>query len=98
MRDHASLAQLLISKGVITENEYLAALADGILDAAILILYEGRFRPDQPPYEPWISHQRGKIERGLAALEVSPPPIDRKSHCRLLRPGYFSAPSRLRRV
>ena len=30
MRDHASLAQLLISKGLITENEYLAALADGM--------------------------------------------------------------------
>ena len=51
----------------------IAALADGILDAGILIVYEGRYRPDTEPYGPWIDHQRGKIERGLAALEVAPP-------------------------
>ena len=39
----------------------LQALADGILDAAILIIYEGRYRPDQQPYEPWLDFQRGKI-------------------------------------
>lgn len=51
----------------------LQALADGITDAAILQLYEGRFRkPDR--HEPaWIAHQGGKVERGLAALEASPP-------------------------
>ena len=30
MADHGSLAQLLIDKGVITEAEYLGAIADGI--------------------------------------------------------------------
>jgi hypothetical protein len=30
MSDHASLAKLLIDKGVITEAEYLDAIADGI--------------------------------------------------------------------
>ncbi len=54
----------------------LAALADGVMDAAILISYESRYRPDQDPYEPWVAHQRGKIERGLAALEAEPPAID----------------------
>ena len=53
-----------------------AALADGILDAGILIVYEGRYRPDIEPYGPWLDHQRGKIERGLAALEAAPPPIE----------------------
>ena len=52
-----------------------AALADGILDAGILIVYEGRFRPDIEPYGPWMDYQRGKIERGLAALTAAPPPI-----------------------
>jgi glutathione S-transferase len=52
------------------------ALADGMTDAAILMVYEVRFRPDQTPYEPWIAHQRGKIERGLAALEAAPPSIE----------------------
>ena len=51
----------------------LAALADGILEAAILIIYESRYRPDQPPYQPWLDFQRGKIERGLAALADKPP-------------------------
>jgi hypothetical protein len=32
MRDHASLVQLLIGKGVITEAEYLKAMADGAED------------------------------------------------------------------
>ncbi len=49
-----------------------AALADGILDAAILIVYEGRYRPDQTPYGPWLDFQRGKIERALAALVAEP--------------------------
>lgn len=51
----------------------LQALADGITDAAILQLYESRWRkPDM--HEPaWIAHQGGKVERGLAALEANPP-------------------------
>jgi glutathione S-transferase len=51
----------------------LARLADGIMDASILIVYESRFRPDSPPSARWLDHQRGKIMRGLAAFEASPP-------------------------
>lgn len=50
-----------------------AAMADGILEAALLITYEGRYRPDQTPYEPWLDLQRGKIGRGLAAMAAHPP-------------------------
>lgn len=42
------------------------ALADGLLDAAILQVYEGRFRPPELHGEKWLAHQRGKIERALA--------------------------------
>jgi glutathione S-transferase len=52
------------------------ALADGILDAGILIVYEGRYRPDLDPYQPWLDFQRGKIERALDALAAAPPPIE----------------------
>ncbi|MXQ10370.1 glutathione S-transferase family protein [Microvirga makkahensis] len=46
------------------------ALADGILDAALLQVYEGRFRP-QDRHEPkWVDHQVGKVERGLAYAEA----------------------------
>ncbi len=51
----------------------LARLADGIMDASILIVYDNRFRPGLPPSPRWLDHQRGKIMRGLAAFEASPP-------------------------
>src|SRR5690349_20195618 len=50
-----------------------SALADGIMDAALLMVYEGRFRPPEQHGERWLAHQRGKVLRGLAAFEASPP-------------------------
>ena len=52
------------------------ALGDGMADAAILIIYDSRYRPDEDPSEGWLAHQRGKVERTLQALEASPPSID----------------------
>jgi glutathione S-transferase len=52
------------------------ALADGMLDAGILIVYEGRYRPDDEPHQGWLDYQRGKIERGLAALSKAPPALE----------------------
>jgi glutathione S-transferase len=52
-----------------------AALADGILEGALLVTYEGRYRPDQTPYEPWLDFQCGKVGRGLAAMADAPPAI-----------------------
>src|SRR5262249_54949191 len=52
------------------------ALADGILDASILIIYEGRYRPPEMAVQKWLDHQAGKVERGLAALEQAPPGPD----------------------
>ncbi len=51
----------------------LATLADGVADAALLTVYEGRFREPHQASEVWLSHQRGKITRGLAALAATPP-------------------------
>jgi glutathione S-transferase len=51
----------------------LSRLADGIMDASILVVYETRFRPDLPHSPRWLSYQRGKIRRGLAAFEASLP-------------------------
>jgi len=51
----------------------LARLADGITEAAILIVYEGRFREAGMQSERWLAHQRGKITRALAAFEQAPP-------------------------
>jgi glutathione S-transferase len=54
----------------------LEALADGLLDASILIVYEGRYRAAEKHEQKWLDLQSGKVERGLAALEAAPPRID----------------------
>ncbi|MDC1407343.1 glutathione S-transferase family protein [Candidatus Puniceispirillum sp.] len=45
-----------------------AALMDGILDAAILVIYERRMRPEDKYVESVVERQRGKIVRGLEAI------------------------------
>lgn len=55
------------------EAQTLQALGDGIMDAAILIVYEGRHRPVEKHHEPWLDYQRGKIVRALTALNAKPP-------------------------
>jgi glutathione S-transferase len=54
----------------------LQALADGLMDASILIVYEGRYRPAEKHEQAWLDLQSGKVDRALAALEASPPAID----------------------
>jgi len=54
----------------------LQALCDGILDASILTIYEGRWRPSEKHETKWLDHQAGKVERALAALEAVPPALD----------------------
>jgi glutathione S-transferase len=53
----------------------LQALADGILDAGILVVYEGRYRPPEMAVKGWLDRQSGKIARAVAALEQSPPSL-----------------------
>ena len=47
------------------------ALADGVMDAAILQSYETRWRPEERREARWLDHQRGKVERSLATAEAS---------------------------
>ena len=54
----------------------LQALCDGILDAGILLVYEGRWRPAEKHEPKWIDHQRGKVQRALDVLEAAPPKLD----------------------
>ena len=54
----------------------LQALADGMLDAGILLVYEGRYRPPEMAVKGWLDRQSGKIARALAALETAPPSLD----------------------
>ncbi|MCV2874150.1 glutathione S-transferase [Defluviimonas sp. WL0050] len=47
----------------------LEATADGILEAALLMVYESRLRPEDIRFEPWVEGQWSKIARALDALE-----------------------------
>jgi glutathione S-transferase len=51
----------------------LASLADGVLDAALLLVYEKRFRPEDKWHAPWQQRQQAKIDRALDHMEESPP-------------------------
>jgi glutathione S-transferase len=50
-----------------------AALADGLLDAALLQIYEERFRASEQRVAKWTDHQAGKVTRALAVFEAAPP-------------------------
>ncbi|MBL6596614.1 MAG: glutathione S-transferase family protein [Candidatus Puniceispirillum sp.] len=50
-----------------------AALMDGILDAAILVIYERRMRPEDKYVDSVVERQRGKIIRGLELVAASNP-------------------------
>jgi glutathione S-transferase len=47
----------------------LEALADGALDAGVLMLYESRIRPEDRRFPAWVDGQRLKLTRALDALE-----------------------------
>jgi len=47
----------------------LEATADGILDAAVLMVYETRWRPEGMVYAPWVEAQWDKVARALDAIE-----------------------------
>ncbi len=50
------------------ETLTLEATADGIMDAAILMVYEHRVRPPEKVFDGWINAQWAKIERALNAV------------------------------
>jgi glutathione S-transferase len=49
------------------------ALADGIMEAALLQVYETRFREPDRYVPKWLDYQAAKVARGLKALEAAPP-------------------------
>jgi glutathione S-transferase len=49
----------------------LEAMADGIVDAAILMVYEARIRPENLRMQEWVEGQWSKVSRALDALENS---------------------------
>ncbi|WP_239468382.1 glutathione S-transferase family protein [Microvirga arvi] len=56
------------------------ALADGIMDAALLQVYEGRFRPGDRHEPKWVAHQADKVRRGLDHAEAHLSAADQNLH------------------
>ena len=48
----------------------LEATADGMTDAAVLMAYEMRLRPENLRFTPWVDGQWAKVARALDALEA----------------------------
>lgn len=48
----------------------LEATAEGMMDAAVLMTYEGRFRPEDRQHAPWVEAQWARITRTLDAIEA----------------------------
>lgn len=55
-----------------------SSLADGIMESALLIVYEKRYRPVDKHVPEWLARQQAKIDGGLAAFDRAPPsgPLD----------------------
>jgi glutathione S-transferase len=53
----------------------LQALCDGLLDASIMLVYEGRWRAADKHEPKWVAHQTDKVARAMIVLEAAPPPI-----------------------
>ena len=69
--DSLAPAPALLPKGGMERMRTLtlASLADGILDAALLLVYEERFRPEDKWHQPWQARQQLKIDRAVDLLE-----------------------------
>lgn len=48
----------------------LEATADGILEAALLMVYETRVRPEDKRFPDWVEGQWSKVSRALDAIEA----------------------------
>jgi glutathione S-transferase len=60
------------------------ALADGIMDAALLQVYEKRFRPEEMWFAKWTDYQAEKVARALDVLETEPPALSATPHIGLI--------------
>ena len=68
--DHRARAGLYPEGDALFRVLKLEALADGILDAAILVVYESRLRPEEIRFAPWVEGQKAKILRAVGVLET----------------------------
>ena len=51
------------------EVQVLESMADGIMDAGVLMVYEHRLRPAEMVFDDWVEAQWGKITRTLEVID-----------------------------
>jgi glutathione S-transferase len=61
-----------------TEAEVLEALADGICDCALAMVYERRVRSEEMVSQSWLDSQWSKISASLDMLNANPPKLPKK--------------------
>lgn len=67
--DHLSGGRLYPPAPRLWRTLTLEATADGILDAAILVVYESRIRPEEKRFSDWTEAQWAKVARALDSVE-----------------------------
>ena len=60
------------------DAEVLEALADGICDCALSMVYERRTRPEAMVHQPWLDRQWAKITAALDLINANPPKMPKK--------------------
>src|SRR3989338_4258149 len=60
---------LPVTKNPLGKIPALEPTADGILEAALAMVYEGRIRPEDKQFAPWVEAQWAKAARALDAVE-----------------------------
>ncbi len=68
--DHVSGAGLYPAGSDLWPVLTLEATADGMLEAALLMVYETRLRPEALRFAPWVEGQWAKVARALDAIEA----------------------------
>ena len=67
--DHLAGTRLYLEGEALWDVLTLEATAHGVTEAALLMAYEGRLRPEEIRYEPWVEGQWQKVARTLDAVE-----------------------------
>lgn len=80
--DHLAGGGKIIPRNAAKRFEVLRmqSLADGLCDAALIQVYETRWRAEDRREPKWLDHQAGKVERALAAFEAAPPKLTKQLH------------------
>ncbi len=67
--DDLATANLYPEPPMLWETLTLEATAQGIMEAAVLMVYEGRVRPEEKQFDGWVEAQWQKATRALDAIE-----------------------------